>query len=269
MKTRIRATAVLGLPAVVACCLLLGPPIAAASIVSPLPESDYTVRPVCAAPAPGYAGCLAMRLVPKTEAARARVVHSLASTHSVETGVEVPKATECSTDYGASCFSPQDLRDAYFPGASELPDAPASEPQTIALVDAYDDPKAEADLRVYDEEFGLPPCTEANKCFVKVNQNGETGKPPPAFGKKNREEAEGWALEISTDIEVAHAICQNCQIVLVETNSAEYTDLEAGEDTAVQLGATEISNSWGGERADDRQRSFQSSGHRDHGGRRR
>jgi hypothetical protein len=221
--------------------------VAAEGTVSPLPASDYTVRHVCAAPAPGYAGCLAMRLVPETEAARARVAHTPASAHSVRAGVEVEKAGECAAAYDASCFSPQDLRDAYFPGTGELPDAPASEPQTIALVDAYDDPKAEADLGVYDEEFHLPPCTEADKCFEKVNQNGETGKPPPAFGKKKKEEAEGWALEISTDIEVAHAICQNCHIVLVEADSPEFPDLEAAEETAVTLGATEVSDSWGGE----------------------
>jgi hypothetical protein len=217
------------------------------SPVLPLPASNYEVRPVCMAPAPGYAGCLAMRLAPKTEAARARVAHPLAISPSVKTGVEVEKASECAAAYGASCFDPQDLRDAYFPGTGELPDAPESEPQTIALVDAYDDPNAEADLKVYDEEFHLPPCTVANKCFEKVNQRGETGKPPSATGKREKEEAEGWALEISTDIEVAHAVCQNCHIVLVETNSAEFTDLEASEDTAVALGATEISDSWGGE----------------------
>jgi hypothetical protein len=220
---------------------------AAEGAVSPLPASNYEVRHVCMAPAPGYAGCLAMRLVPKTEAARARVGHPLAISHNVKTGVEVEKASECAAAYGASCFDPQDLRDAYFPGTDELPDAPVSEPQTIALVDAYDDPNAEADLQAYDEEFHLPPCTVVNECFEKVNQLGETGEPPPAFGKKKKEEAEGWALETSTDIEVAHAVCQNCRIVLVETNSAEFTDLEAGEDTAVTLGATEISDSWGGE----------------------
>jgi hypothetical protein len=217
------------------------------SVVSPLPASDYEVRHVCMAPAPGYAGCLAMRLVPKTEAARARVAHPLAISPDVKNGVEVEKASECAPAYSASCFSPRELQDAYFSGPSELPDAPASEPQTIALIDAYDDPNAEADLKVYDEEFHLPPCTVANKCFEKVNQRGETGKPPSATGKKEKEEAEGWALEISTDIEVAHAVCQNCRIVLVETNSAEFTDLDAGEDTAVALGATEISDSWGGE----------------------
>ena len=69
-----------------------------------------------------------------------------------------------------------------------MPRAVASA-QTIALVDAYDDLSAEADLKVYDKEFGLPECTEANKCFEKVNQYGETGKPPfPATAPHYREE---------------------------------------------------------------------------------
>ncbi len=64
---------------------------------------------------------------------------------------------------------------------------------------------------------------------------------------KEVEEADGWALEISLDIEIAHAVCQNCQIMLVEANSATFPNLEAAENTAANtLGATEISNSWGG-----------------------
>jgi len=236
MKTCIRATIVLCLPAVVACYSLSIPTVAAASAVAPLPASNYTVRPVCAAPAPGHAGCLALRLVPVTAAARAHT-HPLGMSRSRP--IVAAKATE-----GAFGLRPGDLQSAYFPG--EAPNAPKSEPQTIALVDVYDDPNAEADLETYDHEFGLPPCTETNGCFKKVNQKGETGHPPSAVGKPEQEEAEGWALETSTDIEVAHAICQNCRIMLVEANSAEYTDLEAAENTAVTLGATEVSNSWGG-----------------------
>jgi hypothetical protein len=184
-----------------------------------------------------------MMLVAKTAAARARV--QPLATHGASPGI-VAKATECPAAYAASCLTPIDLNDAYFSG--EPPDAPASEPQTIALVDAYDDPHAEADLEVYDHEFGLPPCTEANSCFEKVNQLGETGHPPPAASKQAKAEASGWALEISTDIEVAHAVCQNCHIRLVEANSAAYPNLETAEETAVKLlHATEVSNSWGGE----------------------
>jgi hypothetical protein len=70
------------------------------------------------------------------------------------------------------------------------------------------------------------------------------------LNKKRREEAEeagGWAVEISTDVQMARAICHaNCRIVLVEANSPSYANLEAAEEAAVKLGATEISNSWGG-----------------------
>jgi hypothetical protein len=59
------------------------------------------------------------------------------------------------------------------------------------------------------------------------------------------EEALRWDTEISLDIETAHAICQNCQILLVEAASSEYPELEEAEESAVRLGATEISDSWG------------------------
>jgi hypothetical protein len=34
--------------------------------------------------------------------------------------------------------------------------------QTVAIVDAYDDPYAESELATYRSQFGLPPCTTAN-----------------------------------------------------------------------------------------------------------
>jgi hypothetical protein len=175
-------------------------------------------------------------------------------------------------DYG---LRPADLRAAYFPG--EAPEAPAAAPQTIALVDAYNDPQAAADLALYDKEFGIEPCEEASGCFAQVNQRGERKNPPfpkseAERGEKLRvcehakegstrreacalvEEAEGWAVEISTDIEMASAICQrHCRIVLVEANSDSYENLEAAEGAAVKIGRettgagrTEVSNSWGG-----------------------
>src|SRR5450755_1092244 len=44
--------------------------------------------------------------------------------------------------------------------------------QTIAIVDAYDDPNAEADLGTFSTQFHLPACTTANGCFKKVKQSG-------------------------------------------------------------------------------------------------
>ena len=52
--------------------------------------------------------------------------------------------------------------------------------------------------------------------------------------------------EISLDIEVTHAICETCHILLVEADSQRMTDLEAAEEQAAAQNPTVISNSWVG-----------------------
>jgi subtilase family serine protease len=132
-----------------------------------------------------------------------------------------------------SGYGPTDLQSAY-----GLPSASNGAGQTIAIVDAYDDPNAEADLGVYRSNFGLSACTSSNGCFRKVNQNGQPS-PLPAGNT-------GWAEEISLDLDMASAVCPNCHILLVEANNNSGTNLYIAENTAVSLGATEVSNSWGG-----------------------
>jgi PKD repeat protein len=208
---------------------------------APLPASAYAERSACPAPTLGHASCLALELVPETSAARAHT-HPLGMTRRAPPRLKAGKAAEvCERSTAAEgCYGlrPQDLHSAY-----GLP-ATAPSKQTIALIDAYDDPDAEADLRVYDEEFHLHECTTANGCFTKVNDKGRPDPLPEPEG--------GWSEEISLDIEIAHATCQNCHILLVEANETSYTDLEAAEETAAKMGASEISNSWsGGEPATD------------------
>jgi subtilase family serine protease len=106
----------------------------------------------------------------------------------------------------------------------------------VAIVDAYDDPKAEADLAVYRSTYGLPPCTTANGCFRKVNQTGGTTYPTANTG---------WAEEIALDLDMASAVCPNCKILLVEASSNSLGNLLAAENEAATLGANVISNSWG------------------------
>lgn len=106
---------------------------------------------------------------------------------------------------------------------------------TIAIVDAYDDPTAENDLNVFSAQFGLPPCTTANGCFTKVNQTGGTKYP--------RTDA-GWALEISLDVQWAHAIAPGAKILLVEAASNSFTNLLTAENYATAH-AGYVSNSWG------------------------
>ncbi len=131
-----------------------------------------------------------------------------------------------------SGYGPADLQSAY-----KLPSATAGGSQTVAIVDAYDDPNAEADLGVYRTHFGLASCTTANGCFRKVNQAGATSYPTANSG---------WGQEISLDLDMVSAICPKCLILLVEASSASNADLATSVDTAVSLGANAISNSYGG-----------------------
>jgi len=112
--------------------------------------------------------------------------------------------------------------------------------QTLAIVDAYNDPTAESDLATFSTQFGLPACTTANGCFRKVDQNGGTNYPSASSG---------WSLEIALDVEIAHGICPSCKILLVEATNNSYTNLFTAENEAVALGANVISNSWGGSEA--------------------
>lgn len=128
-------------------------------------------------------------------------------------------------------LQPKDLQAAY-----GLPSATAGKGQTIAIVDAYNDPKAEADLAVYRSTFGLPPCTAANACFRKVDEHG--GKHYPAAD-------EGWSGEIALDLAMVSAICPNCHILLVEAKDASFNDLGNAVNTAVRLKANIVSNSYG------------------------
>jgi hypothetical protein len=217
---------------------------AAANVISPLPASDYLVQPACGPALPGRASCQALELVPLGSEARAHR-HPLGMSHAAPRAEPSP----AEGDYG---LTPADLHSAY-----DLPkNAPTA--QTIALVDAYNDPAAEEDLAAYDSEFGLPACTAASGCFTQVNEYGEkTNLPFPgtlaelsaARGDGRAEEAEEateWGIEMSLDIETAHAVCESCHIVLAEASEPSGVDLEDAERSAEALGATEISNSWAG-----------------------
>lgn len=128
-------------------------------------------------------------------------------------------------------FSPKDLREAY-----KLPTTGGAG-QTVAIVDAFNDPNAESDLLAYRLNYGLPACTKANGCFRKLNQKGEEGTYPASNSL--------WSMEISLDLDMVSAACQECHILLVESNNNTVESLGAAVDEAATLKATEISNSYG------------------------
>jgi subtilase family serine protease len=133
-----------------------------------------------------------------------------------------------SSPYG---LSPKTITSVYNFPTSPTPGAG----KTIAIVDAYDDPTAESDLNVFSSQYALPACTTANGCFKKVNQNGGSSLP--------RKDG-GWALEISLDVQWAHAIAPYAKILLVEASSNSFSNLLAAEDYA-KTHAQYVSNSWG------------------------
>lgn len=134
-----------------------------------------------------------------------------------------------------SGYGPPALQSAYALAAAA---AASGGNQTVGIVDAFDDPNAESDLATYRSTYGLPACTSANGCLRKVNQSGGAGGYPPGDG--------GWGLEISLDLDMVSAICPSCHILLVEANDNTDANLFSAVDTAARLGATEISNSYGG-----------------------
>jgi hypothetical protein len=196
-----------------------------ALLAAPASGSPAT-RALCAEAPPLTAGCTAIRLLaPGQGAAGAESRTSARAAEGPAPEVEVPSPLP-------GFLTPQDLHAAY-----ALPDesAPAAK-QTVAVIDAFDDPTAEADLAVYDEQFGLPACTSANGCFAKVNGEGRASPLPAEQGE--------WAGEISIDVQMVHAICQQCHILLVEAADAELSQLSAAARAAIKLGAKELSNSY-------------------------
>ncbi len=106
---------------------------------------------------------------------------------------------------------------------------------TIAIIDAYDDPTIEKDLNFFSKTFNLPACAAINGCLEKHKMSASV------------KADSGWALEISLDVEWAHAIAPNAKILLVEAATPSGTNLlKAVDYAASRKDAVAISMSWGG-----------------------
>ena len=188
--------------------------------------TTYHVAACGMAAATGYARCHAHIVTDRIGNSLAnRFVPNRAERH----------ASSLSTPAG---FGPTSLVSAYNPAAATSYPNVGSSGTTIAIVDAYGYKKAEADLAIYRAAFGLPPCTTANGCFTKLNQNGRQSAYPV--------QKLGWMQETALDLDMASAMCPNCKIMLVEANTSSYADLAAAVNMAASKGAKVISNSYGG-----------------------
>jgi PKD domain/Subtilase family len=215
-STRLAATAV-AMIAAIACAP------SAAIAKQPGRRAYARIHSACATPKPRHAACLALvrTQVPATEAGEPGVTPFALQAHAASAGP-------------AGGLTPAELASAYGYDPSG-----AASGQTIGIVDAFDDPNIEADLATFDSQYGLRACTEANKCFKKVGQTGSTTLLPSA-------DTTGWSAEVALDVEAAHSACPNCAILLVEAENTLLSNLGASVQRAVSMGATVVSNSYGG-----------------------
>nr|HEX4318510.1 S8 family serine peptidase [Kofleriaceae bacterium] len=159
------------------------------------------------------------------------VVHCMAQVRAMATE---GKIQHFATPQG---FGPADLQDAYKIDVSSDPGA------TVAVVDAFGYASLESDLATYRSTFGLPACTTASGCLKIVGDNGgaaPTGQPPAD---------DDWTIETALDVDMVSSGCPKCKIIVVETASDRGNGLLLANDVAAKLGATVISNSWGGPEA--------------------
>jgi subtilase family serine protease len=185
--------------------------------------AGLSATPALAATAPATAAHPALTTASSANWAHIDAIRNNAKSHK----------TGATANANPSGYGPADLQSAY-----NLPSTTAGSGETVAIVDAYNDPTAAADLAVYRSTYGLPACTVASGCLKIVSQSGSTTSLPRTNA--------GWATEETLDLDMVSAIAPNAHIILVETSSASLTNLGAGVNEAAALGANAISNSYGG-----------------------
>ena len=131
-------------------------------------------------------------------------------------------------------YTPTQIRHAY--GVDQLSQTGAG--QTIAIIDAYDNPTIAGDLNTFDTKFSLPAATFQEAYYSGTSPTGTTTT-PPAYNS-------GWALEIALDVEWSHAVAPGAKILLVEAPSANTNDLFGAVNYAISQGASQVSMSFGG-----------------------
>ena len=111
--------------------------------------------------------------------------------------------------------------------------------QTIAIVDASDDPDITSDAETFSQQYGLPGVCGSGgtpgDCFtLDVEQQSASAGADPS-----------WALETSLDVEWAHAIAPDATIKLVEASGSDFASLFRAVATAAATDPAAVSMSWG------------------------
>jgi len=139
------------------------------------------------------------------------------------------KLPPCLKTVPLSCFQPSTIRAAY--GIQPLLDQGITgRGSTIVIIGAYQNPKIQSDLAMFDTAWGLPPPASLTIC---PSASCATPWNLPAFDPNPKGVQFAFSVEISIDVEWAHAVAPGAAIVLVEAKSKEDTDLVAATGYAV------------------------------------
>jgi hypothetical protein len=141
-------------------------------------------------------------------------------------------------------FTPSQIQTAY--GVSSLLNSGTTgKGETIAIVDAFNDPNIVSDVGAFNSQFSLQQFgTSDGPTLAVVTPSGSI----ISLGTDA-----GWAKETSLDVEWAHAIAPQANIVLVEATSDDLGDLLSAVQYATSSSVTSkygpvaaVSMSWGG-----------------------
>jgi len=136
-----------------------------------------------------------------------KIIVTPGALHLTKVFSSAPTTAECEADYQVACYSPEQLRDAYNL-APVYASGITGKGETIVIVDSYGSPTIRNDLTVFDQTFGL----NAPPSFKVVTPLGPIPWDPAA----NPDQV-GWAGETTLDVQAAHAIAPDANIVLVES----------------------------------------------------
>ncbi len=168
--------------------------------------------------------------------------------NSTNTNTKTKNSLTLTAPSGTVAYTPAQVRDAY--GINVLSQDGTG--QTIAIVEAYDDPAIYQSVDQFDAQFSLIDSGStileqygaASSFLTVLDQAGQAGSPPST--DPSGVGTDNWEVEAALDVEWAHAIAPGAQIILVEANSQSLSDLMAAVGTAAaQPGVSVVTMSWG------------------------
>lgn len=119
-----------------------------------------------------------------------------------------------------TCYTPSFIRKAY-----NFPTNNNGSGQTILIVDAFGSPTIQNDLNTFDSAYHIT----GTGTFTIFCPNG-----CPPFNPRNKlHDPAGWALETSLDVEYAHAMAPDANIVLVVASTSSGNDINTAETAAI------------------------------------